>query len=184
MDERVIWIVSAIGLVVVLVHLARQWRYNLPRDRFVEGCMLRVGDGDGLEVRFRFRGTRRVRLAYVDAPELNQPWSVEAQDARSRLVGGVGGRVEVKALRRDRFGRLVAEVRAGSVDVNATLVEEGHAWAYERYIPALLRSRYVAAQALAEQSWKGLWRPVRPTAPWKWRRGVRESVPAARAATR
>ena len=89
------------------------------------------------------------------------------------------GRVEVKAVDRDRHGRLVTEVRAGSVDVNATLVEEGHAWAYERYLPATLRSRYVEAQALAEQRWKGLWRPVRPTAPWKWRRGARESVPAA-----
>ena len=80
---------------------------------------------------------------------------------------------------RDRHGRLIAEVRAGSVDVNATLVEEGHAWAYRKHIPQTLRSRYVEAEALAEQSWKGLWRPVRPTAPWKWRRGVRESVPAA-----
>ena len=75
--------------------------------------------------------------------------------------------------------RLVAEVRAGSVDVNATLVEDGHAWAYRKYIPETLRSRYVQSEALAEQSWKGLWRPVRPTPPWKWRRGARESVPAA-----
>lgn len=34
-------------------------------------------------------------------------------------------------------------------------------------------------EALAEQSWKGLWLSVRPTPPWKWRRGARESVPAA-----
>ena len=85
----------------------------------------------------------------------------------------------MKALRRDRFGRLVAEVRAGSVDVNATLVEEGHACAYERYILASLRGHCADAQTLAGQSWKGLWWPVRPTAPWKWRRGARESVPAA-----
>ena len=75
--------------------------------------------------------------------------------------GGVGGRVEVKALERDRHGRLIAEVRAGSVDVNATLAEEGHAWAYRKYIPETLRSRYVEAEALAEQSWKGLRRPAR-----------------------
>ena len=136
MDERVLWVVAAICLAAALVHLARRWRYDLPRDRFVEGRVLRVGDGDGLEIRFRFRGTRRVRLAYVDAPELDQLWGAEAQDALSRLVGGVGGRVEVKAVGRDRHGRLVVEVRAESVDVNATLVEEGHAWAYERYIPA------------------------------------------------
>lgn len=78
----------------------------------MEGSVLRVSDGDGLEIRFRVRGTRRVRLAYMDAPELNQPWGAEARDALSGLVGGVGGRVEVKALERDRHGRLIAEVRA------------------------------------------------------------------------
>ena len=179
MGERVIWAVGAIFSMVVLVQVARWWRYTLPRDRFVEGRVRRISDGDGLEIQFFFRGTRRVRLAYVDAPELNQPWGAEARDALSGLVGGVGGRVEVKAVDRDRHGRLIAEVRAGSVDVNATLVEEGHAWAYRKYIPDTLRSRYVEAETLAEQSWKGLWRPVRPTAPWKWRRGARESVPAA-----
>lgn len=179
MDERVIWAVSAIFLMVALVEVARRWRYNLPRDRFVEGRVLRVNDGDGLEIQFPFRGTRRVRLAYVDAPELNQPWGAEARDTLSGLVGGVGGRVEVKALERDPHGRLIAGVRVGSVDVNATLVEEGHAWAYRKYIPETLRSRYVQAEALAEHSWKGLWRPVRLTPPWKWRRGARESVPAA-----
>lgn len=146
---------------VALANVARWWRRSLPRDRFVEGRVLRVSDGDGLEIRFRFRGTRRVRLAYVDAPELNQPWGAEARDSLSGLVGGVGGRVEVKALDRDRHGRLIVEVRAGSMDVNATLVEEGHAWAYRKYIPETLRSRYVEAEALAEQSWKGLRRPAR-----------------------
>ena len=93
MDERVIWAVSAIFLMVVLVQVARWWRYTLPRDRFVEGRVRRISDGDGLEFQFPSRGTRRVRLAYVDAPEFDLPWGAEARDALSRLVGGVGGRV-------------------------------------------------------------------------------------------
>ena len=87
MDERVIWIVGAVCLAVVLVRLARCRRHDLPRDRFVEDRVLRIGDG--LEIRFPFCGARRVGLAYIDAPEFDQPWGAEAQDALSRLVGGV-----------------------------------------------------------------------------------------------
>lgn len=43
---------------------------------------------------------------------------------------------------------------------------------------------HVEAQAQAEQGWQALRRLVRPTAPWKWWQGVRESMPAARVATR
>ena len=73
MDDLAIWIGAAACLVAVLARLARRWRHDLPRDRFMEGRVLRIGDGDGLEVRFPFRGTRRVRLAYIDAPDLDQP---------------------------------------------------------------------------------------------------------------
>ena len=73
MDERVIWAVSAIFLMVALVEVLRRWRHNLPRDRFMEGRVVRISDGNRLEIQFLFRGTRRMWLAYVGAPELNQP---------------------------------------------------------------------------------------------------------------
>ena len=96
MDELVIWVVGAICL-AALVHLARRWQHDLPRGRFVEGRVLRVSDGDGLEIRFPFRGTRRLRLPYIDPPELDQqPWGAEARDALSRLVCDAGWSVEVE----------------------------------------------------------------------------------------
>ena len=124
MDEWVIWAVGAAGLAVVLP-VCRWLLRRFPRDRFVEGRVTRVSDGDGLEIRFPFRGTHRVRLAYVDAPELNQPWGTEARGALERLVGGIGRQVAVRVLRRDHYGRLIAEVQSNSVDVNAALVEQG-----------------------------------------------------------
>src|ERR1700716_4371915 len=80
------------------------------------GTVTRVVDGDTLVVQLS-SGPIRVRLYGIDAPEHNQPGGREATDALSALVAGA--RVELEPVSQDRYGRMVAHVFRGSLDVNA-----------------------------------------------------------------
>ncbi|MGH0031088.1 MAG: thermonuclease family protein [Myxococcota bacterium] len=142
-------------------------------ERVIEGRVVRVIDGDDLEVRHDGR-TTRVRLSGVDAPESGQPWGRRARQALSERTFGKPVRViDVDAR---TYGRTVGEVYADDVCVGCELVREGHAWVYRRYTddPVLLR-----LEAEARENRRGLWGlpPSERIPPWEWRRGVREPAP-------
>ncbi|MFN3370905.1 MAG: thermonuclease family protein [Sphingomonadaceae bacterium] len=132
-----------------------------------EGVVVRVKDGDSLLIeRARERRVEEVRLHAIDAPELGQPWGIQARSALRRLVQGRPVRVET--LGRDRYGRWLGRVTVGRVDVNLALVEGGHAWAVRGYGagPAL-----VQAQRDAKAAGRGLWAlpPDQRLPPATWR---------------
>ena len=85
-------------------------------------------------------GRLSFRLANVDAPEHDQPWGREAREALARLVRD--GRPEFRLLYRDQYARVIGLVSVKGIVVNEQLVRDGHAWAYERYLPEWLRARY------------------------------------------
>ena len=71
---------------------------------------------------------------------------------------------------RDGYGRTVARVSVGELDVNAELVRAGAAWVYRRYTddPKLL-----ALESEARAAHRGLWglEGPAPVPPWDWRHG-------------
>ena len=137
-------------------------------DRPVPGRVTRVPDGDSLEAQVQGLGRLRMRLAYVDAPELDQPWGREARDALATLV--LGATPQFRLLARDRFGRAIAILSVRDVVYNEHLVREGHAWAFYRHMPKRLRGRYRHLENTARTSGAGLWGArERPVPPWKWR---------------
>ena len=139
-----------------------------PRE-LVPGRVRRVVDGDGIEAEVSGFGRLSIRLAYVDAPEHDQPWGREAREALARLVRG--GRPEFRLLYRDQYARVVALVSVKGTVVNEQLVRDGHAWAYERYLPEWLRARYKGFERTARDSGAGLWgAKAKPVPPWDWRR--------------
>ncbi|CAK0774631.1 Uncharacterized endonuclease [Gammaproteobacteria bacterium] len=122
-----------------------------------------VIDGDTVELQSSWRQVR-VRLAEIDAPEHDQPYGMAAREA---LVALVGGRmVRIVPIDRDRYGRVVARLYVGSLDVNAALVRRGYAWVYRQYAhdPALF-----AAEQEARSTRRGLWAQGKPMPPWEWR---------------
>jgi micrococcal nuclease len=132
-----------------------------------EGKVFRVKDGDSLMV-FRpdVKRTSEIRLAGIDAPELAQPWGVQARTALRRLADGKPVRVEVTD--RDRYGRLVARVWVGRTMVNAEMTRQGNAWAFDRY---LKDPEIRAGQELARREKRGLWAlpPADRLPPPTWR---------------
>lgn len=114
------------------------------------------------------RGNRiRLRLAQIDAPELNQPHGYEARAALMDWVEDEN--VSVQVVDVDQYDRRVSEVFVGEIHVNRELVRDGHAWANTRFA----RSRHVGdLETQARAARRGLWAlpEAKRDAPWVWRR--------------
>ena len=130
----------------------------------------RIVDGDT----FTCRDRRRVRLIGIDTPELAQGESGrQAHAALTRLLPpGSPVRLEHDVSPRDRYGRELAHVWAGSRLVNETLVLEG--WAMLYTVPPNVKyaGRLERAQKKARAGGAGLWgRGGFACAPSAYRRG-------------
>ena len=124
-----------------------------------------VRDGDTVEC-----GERVVRLQGIDAPESDQPYGTEAGKALRLKV--LGERITVKSQGRGNYGRIIGVLVHEGTNVNAWLVRQGHAWAYDRYLgPA---SRLPDLERRARRAGRGLWAAANPVPPWRWRYGERK----------
>lgn len=112
--------------------------------------------------------TIAVRLLAVDAPEIGKFGSVTqpfAEDSKEFVVSAVlGRRVRVLPLQRDRYGRLVCEVRHGPLgrsDLSMSLLRRGLAVVYRggdgTYGAGTLQ-RWERAEERAQRKRLGLWR--------------------------
>lgn len=127
-----------------------------------------VIDGDTLEI----QGTR-IRLWGVDAVESSQtcldaggkvwPCGRRAAFALADFLGARTVRCERKDT--DRYGRMVAVCRVGSVEVNRWLVAEGWALAYVEYGGQV----YLASQSQARAAKRGIWQGSFQE-PWEYRK--------------
>jgi endonuclease YncB( thermonuclease family) len=133
------------------------------------GPLVRVGDGDTLQVKIQ-GVVMKFRLAEVDAPELNQPYGERAKRELASLVGKQY--LVIVPFDTDRYGRTVAHVWVGGVQVNQEMVRRGAAWFYDAYSrgDALYHIEQEARRAK-----RGLWAlPVKDRIePWVWRREQR-----------
>ncbi|MHB1085670.1 MAG: thermonuclease family protein [Thiobacillus sp.] len=170
------------------------------------GTVFVVIDGDTVlfrpdHYRNRSRAFLKIRLADIDAPENDQPYGDAATHALTTLV--LNQRVEIDTVAIDKYGRTIARIRKGTMQVDAELVRRGFAWAYDstrastlkgtrarsgseypqeasRSFRAYTRSRrdsaLMDAQREARSARRGLWQGAAPTPPWTWRRA--QSAPA------
>lgn len=137
-----------------------------PDSPVLVGSVVKVTDGDTIKVQLA-SGPITVRFGNIDAPERNQPWGEQATSALARRL--TGQRVELKVETQDRYERLVAVVYLGGENMNAWMVQQGHAWAYREY---LKEPGYCIWESDARQSRLGLWGASLNSvhAPWEWRR--------------
>jgi len=78
----------------------------------------------------------KIRLACIDAPELrgSKANPVPAKAARDYLNSKVAGqKVSIRRLTKDRYGRTVAELSKGRMNIQKRLVRKGYAKIYQRY---------------------------------------------------
>lgn len=139
------------------------------------GVVTKVHDGDTITV-----NGQSIRLAGLDAPELEQAYGVSARDQLSQQV--LGQQVTVAYSQKDRYDRVLGTVfKTDCSQVNLRQVALGAAWYYEAYrcdLDAQLQTAYETAQKLAQASSKGLW-AAPAVAPWVFRNGESAPVPAS-----
>lgn len=127
------------------------------------GKVTRVSDGDSLEVQLD-SGPARVRLSNIDTPEYDQPYGRESSAALKALLP-IGAAVELDVATRDQFKRLVAVVwlvaDGKRMNVNETMLRQGHAWALRRY---MREPRFCDIEAEAREQKLGLW--AQPVSSW------------------
>lgn len=125
-----------------------------------------VHDGDSIRVRCPgTRGTQRVRMNQIDAPELEQSFGKRARD-RLRELCPPRSPVTIELQGRDQYDRLLGNVRCGNRNINEEMVAGGYAWVYDQHVKD--RKLY-SLQDSARREKKGLWATRDPQAPWRWR---------------
>jgi endonuclease YncB( thermonuclease family) len=133
------------------------------------GKVVGVHDGDTLTLLVAGNQPVKVRLAGIDAPELDQAYGQQAKQALSALA--FGQEVKVDGSGPDKYGRTLGTVWVGTVNVNAELVKQGAAWVYRKYPhdPQLL-----VLEVQAQTTKQGLWalQADQRCPPWDWRRKV------------
>jgi endonuclease YncB( thermonuclease family) len=136
-----------------------------------EAKVLVVMDGDTVFVQSgAFKA--KIRLLNIDAPEKDQPYGKQSQESLQSLIGDKVIHVESKAT--DKFGRTIALISVGDINVNEEQVRRGMAWASSR---SRDRRTYARLQSEAQQARCGLWQQPDPQQPSQWRK-LHPSEPA------
>ena len=155
-------------IVVIAINIAgcKNAEVNEPVAAVV-GKVVKVVDGDTLHV-YSNKGTYKIRLSGIDAPERGQAYGKRAKEHLEFLVAGkqVIAIVESK----DRYGRYVASVKVQSKDVCAEMLTAGYAWHYKQYDN---NKYYDELQREAKKAKRGLWLDKKPQAPWEYRKEQR-----------
>ncbi|MEM8874312.1 MAG: thermonuclease family protein [Planctomycetota bacterium] len=139
-----------------------------PREQdLVRVSVVRVPDGDTIEVKPATGRSFEVRLDDIDAPEYDQPHAEVATGLLRNALMGKDVFLDIKAT--DRYGRKIAWVFDDQGrDVNLALVKAGAVWVDRRF-PT--RPSMIPAEDAARAAGLGLWGlPERDRIPpWEWR---------------
>ena len=137
----------------------------------VSGEVIKVTDGDTINIRDNDDKTLKIRLAGIDAPEMSQPYGKES---RSHLLGLIHGKeVVIETKKKDRYGRIIGTVYHDGKDVNLIRVQAGMAWWYEYYKDQQSQEDqrlYSTAHERAKKNKVGLWEDPLAIKPYKWRK--------------
>ena len=106
----------------------------------------------------------KVRMANIDAPELEQAHGKESRQSLVERVLQKQGRIKSQAV--DSYGRMIAELSVDGRSVNEEQLQNGMAWEYSHYHS---NKRLLSLTREAQQAQRGLWgKPA--IAPEQWRR--------------
>lgn len=130
-----------------------------------------IHDGDTVTVLNDRKEQIKIRLTMIDAPEFMQRFGKESRRNLSTLLFRKDVRVIGDA--HDKYGRLLAVIMLGEMDVNLEQIRKGFAWHYKRHMwdqDEEDRNKYAEAEEAAREQKLGLWADENPVPPWQFRK--------------
>lgn len=151
-----------------------------PGFRLIQGKCVRVLDGDTIELKYG-GALLKLRLAFIDAPELKQlafdraPIGLDSKVFLENLV--LGHSLKVKIIKKDRYGRYLSQLFLGPMDVNLSMVQNGQALIYRYYEFENTEQRidYMTSEIVAKKRRLGVWKTFGFYDPYAYRRLGRHS---------
>lgn len=134
-----------------------------------EAKVISVHDGDTCKVLVGKTQTT-VRLEAIDAPEIGQSFGTKSKEALVKLL--MRKTVLIRKTGEDKYGRTLAFIKDGDVDVNAEMIRIGFAWHFKKYSDD---KRLAELEADARKREVGLWADTDAISPWEYR--ARKKLP-------
>jgi len=131
----------------------------------IVGRAVGITDGDTFTLLKKDSISIKVRLYGIDCPEKGQPFSNICKKYLSDLIFNKAVRLEEKG--KDRYGRTIAIVFLGTININESLLADGIAWHYKYFDK---NPRWAALEKSAKDNKKGLWKDDNAIPPWEWRK--------------
>lgn len=169
--------VTALLLTVWTQSISAEQQYA---DNLVWGKVIRILDGDTIEIKNDQGKNVRVQLAYIDAPDKDsktgeaQPLHQESMNALGKIIRDK--EVIIESLGVDRFQRIEGIIFLDKLNVNLDMVRSGMAEIYNpvRVNPKAYDQRYITAfldaEKLAKSNKTGVWGIENYSSPYKFRR--------------
>jgi len=130
----------------------------------IEGTVVRIFDGDTVEIKDASDNLYRIRLEGIDAPERTQAFSARSREALADLV--FSRKVKAVTSGVDTYGRHLAHLYIDGTWVNREMVRRGMAWHYKYFNKD---TRLANSEIYARNNQLGLWADPAPVPPWVFR---------------
>lgn len=140
----------------------------------LKGKVIKITDGDTVNVLDVINQTLKIRLAGIDAPERGQPFGKAAGKFLASLINQQT--VCVNWYKHDKYQRLVGVITHEGEDINLAMITAGYAWHSKKYQHEQSeadRDLYDNAEKQARSDVIGLWSQPDPVTPADWRKGNR-----------
>lgn len=133
------------------------------------GEITRIHDGDSVHITPDNGQRIVVRLAAIDAPELQQPFGMESRDFLRKFA--LNQQAVARCSKTDRYNRRVCSLYVDGEDAGLKMLKSGYAWHYKRFEDeqnSRERRTYARAESSAQNRRIGLW-AAQAEAPWDFR---------------
>jgi endonuclease YncB( thermonuclease family) len=135
------------------------------------GIVVKVTDGDTVNVLEAGNVLHKVRLTGIDAPERAQPYGRKSHEYLAGMIAGK--QVLIESNTQDRYGRDLGKVILNGQDINLEQIKAGMAWWYRYYKKQQSQADQIAYEEAEDHvrvNRLGLWAEENPIEPWRWRR--------------
>ena len=144
--------------------------------------VVKIIDGDTIDVLYGNNQKLRIRLLGIDAPELKQHFGYESSFYLNKILNGksvaiISSPDKNKPYTLGYYKRVIGKVVLNGEDINLEMIKEGLAWHFKKYKknqPIDERRSYNKAESEARKKYIGLWSEDNPLPPWRWRQQNRK----------